>query len=48
VRAVVLSLLAVTLATSLGACVYPYGRGEGEGWRHGERYGGEHRDYERR
>ena len=46
VRAVVLSLLAVTLATSLGACVYPYGEGgggpwhEGGGWRWPEGGGG--------
>ena len=54
VRAVVLSLLAVTVATSLGACVYPYRdggyreggyrEGGGEGWRQGEgrREGREH------
>ena len=49
VRAVVLSLLAVTVATSLGACVYHYREGgyrEGgaDGWRLGEvrREGGEH------
>jgi hypothetical protein len=45
-RTVVLTLLAVTVATSLGACVYPYGRGEyrGEGWggHRGEGWG-EHR-----
>lgn len=39
VRAVVFSLLAVTLATSLGACVYPYGEGGGGRWHEG---GGRH------
>ena len=42
-RAVVLTLLAVTLAPSLGAWVYPYGRGGGEGWRHGGERGFERR-----
>ncbi len=45
VRILVLSLLTLMLATSLGACVYPYGGGEREGWHHGER-GGE-RGWER-
>lgn len=35
-----LLLMALGLATSLGACVYPYARGDGEGWRHGEQHGG--------
>jgi hypothetical protein len=37
------AVLAVTLAISLGACVYPYGRGGGEGWRHGGERGFERR-----
>ena len=50
-RAAVRTLLAIMLATTLGACVYGGGDGrwhDGDGWHRGGEHAGYHGDGERR